>query len=73
MLAENGSRRFTDFNGAPRPNRQKFGDESQPQNYETLLVLTKSCTESCMRKTIAGVSIQVILLLQDVMMGCCLV
>lgn len=46
MLAENGSRRVTDFNGAQRQNRQRFGDESQPQDYETLLVLTKSCTEN---------------------------
>lgn len=46
-------------------NRQKFGDETQPQNYETLLVLTKSCIESRKRKTIADVSIQVILLLLD--------
>lgn len=73
MLAEHGSRRFTDFNGALRENRQKFGDEGQPQNYGTQLVLTKSCMESCKSKTIAGVSIQVILLLQHVMMGCCLV
>lgn len=65
MLAENGSRRFTDYKGAQRQNRQTFGDESQPQNYETLLVLTKSCIESCKRKTIADVSIWVILLLLD--------
>lgn len=51
MLEENGSMRFTDFNGAKyRQNRQKFGDESQPQNYETPLALTKSSLKAAREK-----------------------